>query len=120
MEANLIEFVDENPNIEFILTKKDEEYIIKPNIEIFKIRIIVGKQYKYILKRDRLYRCTEEFENANLKLLEIFRSQYINQVELGEEQLKDLQKENHASRQKDIDYYNETNDSSSYFDGKYW
>ncbi len=91
-----IEFLDENPNIEFILTKKDInqktncEYIIKPNIEIFKIRIIRGKQYKYVLKKDRMYRCQEEFEKTNLNLLEVFRSQYITEVELGEKQLKDL------------------------------
>ena len=36
----MVEFLEENPNIEFILTKKEEgnDYIIRPNIEIFKIK----------------------------------------------------------------------------------
>ena len=87
-----IEFLDENPQIEFILSKKEdsEEYLLKPNIEIFKIRIIRGKNYKYILKRGRLYRCTKEFEETNFKLLQVFREQYITEVEFAEENLKDL------------------------------
>ncbi len=86
-----VEFLEENPNIEFVLTKKDEkEYIIKPNIEIFQIRIIRGKKHKYVLKRNRLYCCSKKFEDTNLKLLEVFRKQYINEVELNEKHLKDL------------------------------
>ena len=86
-----IEFLDENPQIEFILTKqKNGEYLIKPNVEIFKVRIITGKQYKYILKKERLYRCSKAFEKKNLNLLEVFRSQYIQEVKLGEKELKDL------------------------------
>ena len=86
-----VDFLDENPNIEFILTKcENDEYVIKPNVEIFKVRIILGKQYKYVLKKGRLYRCEKQFEETNLKLLEVFRNQYITEVKLGEKQLKDL------------------------------
>ncbi len=86
-----IEFTDEQPKIEFKLKKIDEkQYIIIPNIEIFQVTIITGKQYKYVLDQQKLYRCTKEFENTNLKLLELFRQNYLTEVSLGKENLTDL------------------------------
>ena len=90
-KAEEIEFSRENPNIQFVLSKKKNgDFQIKPNVEIFKVRIITGKQYKYILKNSRLHRCSKEFEHTTLKLLEVFRSQYISEVDLGKDNLKDL------------------------------
>ena len=86
-----IEFTEEQPNIEFKLTKKDENnYEIKPNIEIYKIYIIKGKEYKYILDDKKLYRCNKKFERSNLKLLEIFRENYMTEVILGKDELSQL------------------------------
>lgn len=83
-----IEFTQEQPKIEFKLKKvNDEQYKIIPNIEIFKVTIIKGKSYKYVLDNKKLYRCTKEFENSNLKLLEIFRKNYMTEVELGKDDL---------------------------------
>ena len=45
-----IEFTEEQPNIQFKLRKLGEDnYEIVPNVEIYKISIIKGKTYKYIL-----------------------------------------------------------------------
>ena len=86
-----IEFTEEQPEIEFELKKtENKDYIIVPNIEIYKVNIIKGKDYKYILDDKKLYRCTKEFENSNLKLLELFRKNYINEVKLGEKELTQL------------------------------
>ena len=86
-----IEFTEEQPEIEFELKKtENEDYTIVPNIEIYKVNIIKGKEYKYILDDQKLYRCTKEFENSNLKLLELFRKNYINEVKLGEKELTQL------------------------------
>lgn len=86
-----IEFTEEQPDIEFKLVKKDNNnYEIIPNIEIYKISIIQGKKYKYILDEKKLYRCTKKFENTNLKLLEIFRKNYMTEVLLGKEELAEL------------------------------
>ena len=86
-----IEFTEEQPNIEFKLTKKDENnYEIKPNIEIYKISILKGKEYKYILDDKKLYRCNKKFERSNLKLLEIFRENYMTEVILGKDELSQL------------------------------
>ena len=86
-----IEFTKEMPDIKFRLSKIDEEnYVIIPNIEIFKVNIISGKTYKYLLNEDKIYRCTKEFEQSTLKLLEIFRSNYITELKLGKKDLTQL------------------------------
>ncbi len=86
-----VEFTEEQPNIEFKLKKiKDDLYSILPSVEIFQITIMKGKKYKYVLQDKRLYRCTKEFENTNLKLLELFRQNYMTEVLLGKEELKQL------------------------------
>lgn len=86
-----IEFTENQPKIEFELKKIERgNYVITPNIEIYKVNIISGKNYKYILDDERLYRCTKEFENSNLKLLELFRKNYITEVKLGKDELPQL------------------------------
>ena len=86
-----IEFTEETPDIKFRLSKIDEDnYVIIPNIEIYKVNIISGKKYKYILNEDRIYRCTKEFEQSTLKLLDIFRKNYITELKLGKEDLTQL------------------------------
>lgn len=86
-----IEFTEELPEIEFKLKKiNEEQYSIIPNIEIFNVTIIKGKKCKYVLDQKKLYRCTKEFENTNLKLLELFRQNYMTEVSLGKEELSQL------------------------------
>lgn len=86
-----IEFTELQPKIEFKLKKTDEQhYVIEPNIEIYKVNIIKGKKYKYILDEEKLYRCSKEFENSNLKLLELFRQNYMTEVKLGKKELAQL------------------------------
>lgn len=86
-----IELTEEQPKIEFKLKKiSEEQYVITPNIEIFNVTILKGKSYKYVLANQKMYRCSKEFEKTNLKLLELFRQNYMTEVLLGKEQLTDL------------------------------
>ncbi len=86
-----IEFTEASPKIEFKLKKVNEkQYTIVPNIEIFNVTILKGKKYKYLLDQKKVYRCTKEFENTNLKLLELFRKNYMTEVLLGKEELTQL------------------------------
>lgn len=86
-----IEFTEEQPKIEFKLKKiNEDQYVIIPNIEIFNVTILKGKNYKYVLDDQKMYRCTKKFEKANLKLLELFRQNYMTEVLLGKEQLTEL------------------------------
>ena len=86
-----VEFTEEKPKIKFLLKKVDKEHFtIVPNIEIYKVNIIKGKKYKYILDDQKLYRCSKKFEDTNLKLLELFRQNYITEIKLGKKQLSEL------------------------------
>ena len=89
-KTHTIEITEEQPNIKFTLKKENNEYVIFPNIEIFNVTIITGKNYKYILDENKLYRCSKEFEKTNLKLLDIFRKNYISELKLGEDELPQL------------------------------
>ena len=87
----IVQFVPENPNIEFNLEKTDSnEYIIVPSIDIYKVNILRGKNYTYVLQDNKLYRCNEDYTKSTIKLLEIFRQNYLKEVLLGEEQLKEF------------------------------
>ena len=104
-----VKFVSENPKIEFILSKiNEEEYIIEPNIDIFKIVLIKGKKSKYILQKNKLYRCNSQFVETTIKMVEIFRQNYLTEVILKQEELTQLfsivmPKMNNAIKIKNID-----------------
>ncbi len=88
-----IEFTEEKPNIEFKLKKeekKEDEYSILPNLDIYKLAIIQGKQYKYIIDENKIYRCTKEFEKGTLKLINLFRKNYLTELKLGKSDLPKL------------------------------
>lgn len=90
-EKYIIGFTEENPQIEFKLQKATEnEYTIIADFDIYKTIILKGKAYKYILTDTKLYRCSPEFENTNLRLLKLFRENYSKQVLLGKNELKEL------------------------------
>ena len=52
--------------------------------------ILKGKQSKYILADKKLYKCSKEFEKTNLKLLELFRQNYVTEIEFGKEELTEF------------------------------
>ena len=86
-----IELIEDNPNITFELSRtKDGAYKIKPNKEIFSIQIFNGKKYTYVIEGLKLYRCSKNFENTVIRLVKIFKQSYITELDLGEEDLKDL------------------------------
>ena len=65
-----IEFTEEQPEIEFELKKtENKDYIIVPNIEIYKVNIIKGKEYKYILDDQTLHLQLNNHLSRNLKTL---------------------------------------------------
>ena len=86
-----IEFTEEEPKIDFILKKdKKGNYIIYPEKEIYEIVELKGKAYKYILTDGKIYRCTKEFEKTSLKLLELFKQNYVTEIEFGKEELPEF------------------------------
>ena len=88
---DVVKFADENPKIQFNLEKiTEQEYRIVADFDIYKIVILQGREYKYVLTEDKLYRCDKEFENTTLKLLKIFRENFLTQVLLGKNELSEL------------------------------
>ena len=83
-----VEFTEEEPSLKFELKKKqDGNFIIIPTEEIYEITILKGKKYKYVLENRKLYRCSKEFEKSNLKLLDLFKQNYITELEFGKNEL---------------------------------
>ena len=90
-EKQNIQFVDKNPNMEFSLQKvKKDEYIITADFDIFKTTVLKGKEHKYVLTDEKLYRCNKEFENTTLRLLKLFRENFLTQISLGKNELGEL------------------------------
>ncbi len=86
-----INFIDGNPKIEFNLEKvSKDEYKIVADFDIYKITILKGRKYKYVLTEDKLYRCSKEFEKSTLKLLSLFKENYLTQVLLSKNDLGEL------------------------------
>ncbi len=84
-------FTDEQPKINFILKKKDNgKFILFPNVKIYEEIILTGREYKYVLDDKKIYRCTKEFEKTTLKLLELFKQNYLTEIEFSENELSDF------------------------------
>lgn len=90
-ENKRVQFIENNPHIEFELSKVSKEDLkLKPNIDIFKIAIFKGKEYTYILEENKLYRCSLDFVNTTIKLVKAFRENYTSEITLKLENLKEL------------------------------
>lgn len=86
-----VKFVEDNPKIEFTLKKQGEaKYVIEPNIDIYSIILIKGKDFKYILQNSKLYKCSKDFENSVIRLIEIYRQNYLTELTLERKDLKDF------------------------------
>ncbi len=86
-----MEFIESNPKIEFDLAKINKnELTLRPNIDIFKLAILSGKIYDYVLYANKLYRCDKEFSNSSLKVIKAFRENYTTEMVLRKKDLKDF------------------------------
>ena len=86
-----IEFTEEEPKLDFVLKKNTKgNFVIYPEKEIYEVTILKGKLYKYILSDKKIYRCSKKFEKTSLKLLEMFRKNYITEIEFGKEELTEF------------------------------
>ena len=89
--ATTMEFLEEDPKIEFELKKvNDEEYKLCSNTDIYTVRIFEGERYTYLLQSNRLYRCSEFFKNSVIKLMKSFKKNYISEAILKKEKLRDF------------------------------
>jgi len=83
-----INFSEEEPKIPFIIEQlENNKFMFKADLDIFSYEILQGKDYTYILFKDTLYRCSKEFETSTLKILDVLRKNYTNQIILDEQEL---------------------------------
>ena len=89
-----IELTENEPELHFFIQSKGKnEYQIIPNqdIDIFReIEILEGKEYKYLLLEDKLYRCSKKYEKTTLKLLKKLKDNFITELVFGKEELPEL------------------------------
>lgn len=89
--SSKMNFIEDDPPIQFSMKKmKDGTFKFAPNIDIYEIRIFKGEEYDYLLDRDKLYRCSEKFKNSTIKLINIFKNNYIKETTCNENKLKDF------------------------------
>ena len=89
-----IELIDKNPDLHFVMKKKGkEEYkiVLNKDIDIMRdIEILKGKDYKYILLDNKLYKCDKKYEQTTIKLLKMLKNNYLTELVFGKEQLPEL------------------------------
>ena len=89
-----IKLEDKNSDLHFCMQKKGQnEYVIKinKNIDLLRdIEIIKGKERIYVLHENSLFRCDEKYEQTTLKLLKIFKENFLTELIFGKEQLPEF------------------------------
>ena len=84
-------FIDEEPKIEFEVEKvSDEEYRIVTNVDIYEYNIIQGKDYVYFEYKNKIYKCSKEFNRTVLKLLRMYRKNFTTEIRLQKSELSTL------------------------------
>ena len=83
-------FEDCSPDIKFNVEEAGEEYKIYPNIDIYEYELIKGKQYTYFLTKNKLYRCSQEFTENELKVLEVFRRNFETEIKFYKQDMPTL------------------------------
>lgn len=90
-EEKQVQFILQSPNINFSLEQiNSDEFILEPNIESFDYSILEGKEYLYILMENKLYRTDREYKDTILKLLEIFKKNFIKEIKFSKKELPDF------------------------------
>lgn len=82
---------DGNPEVKFYIEEIEKnEYKMYPNIDIYEYEIIKGRDFSYLLMGSILYKCTKEFKENELKLLQIFRANFQTEITFPKKDLPEL------------------------------
>lgn len=84
-----ITFIDEKPDIKFKLEKETKgEYSLNCNIESHNdYEILQGKEYVYFLYKGYLHRCTKQYQDTTLKLLDAYKRNYTTKMKFSKEEI---------------------------------
>ena len=82
---------DGEPEIKFYLEQiENGDYQIRTDIDMHNFEIFDGRDNIYFLYNQVLYKCDKEFEETTLKLIKIFKENYIKEIALKKEDLPKL------------------------------
>ncbi len=86
-EFEKIKLVERNPDIEFKLEKAEgDEFKLITDLDINNsYDLFIGKKYTYFMTETDIYRCTKEFEDTVLKLVEVFKRNLTNAIPFNKE-----------------------------------
>ncbi len=82
-----IHFLAKEPNIIFNVKQIENKFKLLCNIDVFSYELLQGKEYLYILFPDAIYRCSTQFQLTTLKLLDVLRKNYTNEIIMDETEL---------------------------------
>lgn len=83
--------VDDIPDIKFSIEEESKkEYKIKTNIDIYNYDILEGKDNQYFLNNNMLYKCDQNFKETTMKLLQVFKNNFTNEIALPKEEITEL------------------------------
>ena len=81
-------FSSKEPEIPFNIKQIEKnKFCFKADIDVFEYEILEGKDYKYMLFSRAIYRCNQDFEDSILKILEVMRKNYTNEIFMDEQEL---------------------------------
>lgn len=84
-----ITLIPDEPTLYFDLinTNKNHYKLLCPIETYNTYSILQGKEFSYFLHENNLYRCSKEYENSVLKLLEVFRRNFTTEIKFNEDNL---------------------------------
>lgn len=85
-----VEFRTKAPLISFLIEEKEDSYQLKSTIPVQEYHKIKGDKAFYFLYDHYLYRCSKEFEETTLKLLDILKKNKKGSISFTKEGAKDF------------------------------
>ena len=86
-----IAFIPGTPNIKFKLTEvSDGEFALTQREDVFEYHVLEGKEYIYVILDEYIYRCDKNYKNTVIKLLEIYKKNFIREIRFNKKELPDF------------------------------
>lgn len=86
-----IAFIPGTPNIKFKLTEvSDGEFALTQKEDVFEYHVLEGKEYIYVILDEYIYRCDKNYKNTVIKLLEIYKKNFIREIRFNKKELPDF------------------------------
>ena len=90
-EKGKISFIPGTPNIKFKLTETSSgEFSLTQKEDIYEYYVLEGKKYIYVILNEFIYRCDKNYKNTVIKLLEIYKKNFIKEIRFSKKELPDF------------------------------